>query len=248
MNENVTCVLLHGRSASGKTETARQVIRGRFGTTTVVMDHKQLAAPLRILHSIRTETAGPDSKSRQLWLIHGVLTDLFPYGSVNYEDVIELVYDIYDYPIQTAKNEEGQIVRDRDFMTSVADMIHSLYPNVFADYLVREIKRLAKDVGEDTPYRVVVSDFRLEDELNTFKENFETIVVNFDVSDTTQAKRLLKRDGQVLTERQKKHPTQQPLPTEFFDYSIDTETLSLDEQIDQTLKIIESTIKQDANA
>ncbi len=254
MNENIRCILLNGKSGSGKSTVARefagqvQHLKRPDGTThtSIHWDHKYLAAPLAILHTIRTDTQGLDAKSRQLWLIHNALTDLFPYGSIDYEELIKLVYDIYEYPMKTIVNEEtGKLVRDRNFMTDVADVCHKLYPNVFAHKLIRDIEAdfrvLDKDpkweeTGVRPQYNVVVSDLRLEAELEAFQGKFEKLtLVKFNVSELEARRRLIERDTFALTETQSAHPTQSTVfDNSLFDLVIETDTLSADDVIAMT--------------
>ena len=254
MIENIRCVFLHGKSGAGKTQTARKIIPpGREnpgvqeGSVLRMWDHEQLAAPLVALHSIKTDTVGNDSDNRQLWLIDDILGNLFPYATVPYDDLIELVYDIHAYPLVIGSNHDGQAVRDRNFMTYTADRCHELYPNIFADYLARKIQNNYRMLEKEHPeplveYNVLISDLRLRPELELFKSKFSDVtVIKLEVSEDIRANRLLERDGWALTNEQLAHPTQSsPFTEDEFDQIVNTDTLSLTDQASMIMQYLEN--------
>ena len=136
MDSKIRCVLLHGPSGSGKTETAKNIASPtglksafKYKDATILFDHKFLAAPLVDIHTIKTETKGPNEFNRQLWMIHDTLLNVFPPLSIGFDDFIETVYDAQAWDLKIKYHEE-KIVRDRDFMTGFADICHGLLENL----------------------------------------------------------------------------------------------------------------------
>lgn len=245
--ENLICVLLHGPSGAGKSETAKLIaapngVRSETISSShkIFWDYRVLAAPLNEMHTIKTNVVGADLEDRQLWLLHDVFVNLFPIGSVNFADFIELIYDTQAYPLQLLEDVHGHHIKDRDFMTFTADACHKLYPNIFATYLSKSIiqnyKAIERSQAEDDllfKNIVVVADLRLVPELETFKDlNCKLITIKLNVSDEEQDIRLLNRDNRVLSESQRKHETQiSPFTNQDFDLVLQTDDYDLASQV-----------------
>ena len=242
---SITCVLFHGPSGSGKSSVAYALGSAegltkveKFGDKKLIWEHKALSTPLLKLHSARCYTKGENEVDRMLWLVDDVLHNLVPPQSMSYEDFIELIYDVVSFPINPTENEQGQLVRDRNFFTGVADLIHSRVPDgkAFARALAKEISashsyNKVEYPNEDLQEIFIVSDLRLRPEYEFFKMMLDPITIQFKVSPETQARRMVERDGRVLTEEQKQHATQiSPFKDEEFDLTIDTDNMSVEEQ------------------
>lgn len=247
MSDQPICVLIHGPSGSGKTQVARTIATSegvqrleRINNTNVIWDYKALSSPLGELFTTKTTIKGDDEESRQLWMILHILEDLFPYNSISFGELYNLIMAIYAYPLELKTNDQGDLVRDRNFMTNVADMCHALYFNPFAKHLIRKIRAESSlsDVIDGNPSQriIVVPDLRLVRELEAFEQSdFSLIKIKFDISHDLQVERLIKRDSDPLTPEQLQHETQlSEFHDDDFDIVIKADNLSLADQISMT--------------
>lgn len=284
VNPQLAFVLFNGPSGSGKTQTAKGVAapagvpqQFRRDNHLIRMDHKSLASPLVGLHSIKVRTKGEGAANRQLWLIHDTITDLIPPLSADFTDTMELVYDIQAYPLKVSYKED-EMVRDRNFMTNIADACHNLVHNPFAKRLIREAEKETRaaaeeieqtltnnpaaygfekgykfEEGEEVQFTnvVLVSDLRLMRELKGFLRTRHTVrTILLKMEETTQRSRLIERDGKNLTEDQKTHETQVfNFEEGKFDLVVNTDTIDLNEQIETVGNyIFEQLLGVDVNA
>lgn len=248
--KHILCVLLHGPSGSGKSQTAKEiavpngvVTSWKQNHTKVVMDHKFFAAPISEIHSIKIKTLGFKATDRQLWMIHEVLRDVFPPLSISFEDFIELIYDAQAWDLNW-HNHDSEIIKDRDFMTDFADKCHHLMDNPFARTLVRSIK---KDINKDYElgdnnllYVPIISDLRLRRELNFIESQFDNIIkIKLDASLGKTNERLLNRDKKTLTNQQLLHETQvSPFEDHEFDLIVQSDEINLQAQIEVVRRFI----------
>lgn len=245
---DVTLVLLHGPSGSGKSETAKGIaapegiiLTKEYKDTIVKFDTMALSSPLIEMHSIKRNTQGHNAQDRRLWLLSQIVGEVIPPLNASFEDYIELIYDIESYNLNI-KTNDGVEIRDRDFMTGIADMCHSMVKDPFCRHLTNRVRderrRHLENHTEDKPfhYLVIVSDLRLRRELNYFQNQFQnTILIKLDVDENTQKQRLLNRDGFLLTQNQESHETQtSPFNDEEFDLVVNSRNLSLEDQISMT--------------
>jgi hypothetical protein len=266
MNENTHIFCFNGISGSGKSECARRIVpSAHFGTWNkdhIFWDHKQFASTLKELHSIKTTIRGTDAQNRKLWMIDQACREIISPLSLSYEDFIETIYDIVSYPL----NLKGDLgANDRDFMTNVADMMHKLSPNCFAESLARSINldimrvdseyweysdKSIEPVPEKATKIFVVSDLRYREELETLKKlDAKVHVVKFDISPEIQRERLLDRDGFMLDGNQLLHPTQISPFTEYdVELIINAGKLNAADQANMMKEYIINTIKETANA
>lgn len=254
---NLVCVLFNGSSAAGKTQTARGIaapqglgLEENYSGTLVSWDFRPLASTLAEMHSIKVDVQGNDYQSRQLWMLHQVLTDLFFPNSVDFDDFIELLYDIASYPLNITYDSNDRMVRDRDFMTTIADACHSLKPNIFANNLTNKIlqdfKVFTREHQDlDAKKIVIVPDLRLMPELESFEKiGCKLIKIRFEIPKEVQESRMIQRDGKQLTPKQQAHPTQSfQFDDSLFDLTIDCASgLSLKDQISMTKAFITNTV------
>jgi hypothetical protein len=263
-NTHIFC--FNGISGSGKTECARRIVPsaslGNWDRNHTSWDHKQFASTLKELHNIKTTIQGTDAQNRKLWMIDQACREIISPLSLSYEDFIETVYDITSYPL----NLKGDLgATDRDFMTNVADMMHKLSPNCFAESLARSIRldviRLDSDyydysdraydpVPEDLTKIFIVSDLRYREELEVMKKlDAKVHVIKFEIAPDIQRERLLDRDGFMLDDNQLSHPTQiSNFTKDDVDLTINAGKLTAVDQAAMMKEYIMNTIKETANA
>lgn len=237
------CVGFSGKAGSGKTETAKALIPQqtyvysdveKFPET--MWDHYWFSAPLYEMANIKMNIEGADTESRKLYLLHNVLNGLMA-QRIPYEDLVELVYDIYAMPCVV----EG--MKPRTFLTHSSDIIKATgYVDCFSDYVKRRIRndyiRIEHDAernDQDVPWYIgIVSDVRYPREAEMVKSHQNSILIKFETSDEVREQRLLNRDGVLLTSTQRQHNSEtgfDDIPDECYDYIINTDGLTLEEQM-----------------
>lgn len=238
---NVFPVLINGKAGAGKTATAKGIVwpggegvgtfaPRKMGDMTYFMNTYALASPLAEMKRVKTDTTGKNAIERQLWLIDDICDNLFPKFSCAYEDYVELVYDIVAYPLK----EDS---KNRDFYTQIGDRCNELYKHVFIENTIRNIikdyKIATKDDHEDAIFIPIISDTRLQPELDLFKERFNTVnFIKLDVSEHIRQERLQKRDNEPMRMDQSQHPTASYEFSEgSFDLIVNGDTLDLNDQV-----------------
>ena len=253
---------LAGPAGSGKTSTADGIIKAEGAmwseTGDVVWDHLYHAMPLYEYAAIRLKTTGTDSKNRQLHMIHSLTQELLG-TRVDYDDLIELVYDIYSMPIPS----EG---KPRSFLQDVGSMLRAYDPDCFARWAVNKAYQRFHDWLQfsdrnqvsnrdlEKPFVVLLSDVRLMNEVNIIKKQPNNFLIRLDASERVLNGRLFARDQVVLTDQQRNHESEAVGRSEEFinsmDLLIDTTSLSLEEQVpfvrDEILKAVGITRKVNA--
>lgn len=198
-------------------------------------DHLWCAMPLYELASIRTKVSGVNQQSRQLHQIHDVLRDVFRM-SIDYDDMVELAYDIYSLPIR----EDGG--KPRSFLQQAGSLMRAYDPDCFAKWVVNKSqsnfreRRMNEHDTENTSYVyiTVVSDVRYLNEATLISQQRNSMLIYLDVSDQEAKARLLDRDGFVLSSEELSHESEADRQTEefmrLFNIHIETDNLSPKEQ------------------
>lgn len=229
-----------GPAGSGKTSTANK-IAGPGGVRSlgspILFDHYFLAKPLYDIVSTKRMIEGEDAKSRKLYEIHDTVSEIIG-RSVEYDDLVELVYDIY--AMDAGLDGES---KPRSFMQQVGDMLRGAYEDCFVDTVIRRSALqwadtvnavLDSDEPLPTPYNfILISDTRRLNEFNKLRAQQNCILVRLEASRETLNQRLIERDGHGMTEEQWNHPTEteaNEVPKDWFDLVLDTNELSLNEQ------------------
>jgi len=204
---------LAGKALTGKTSAAEaispkaKIVSSDLG---MIWDHIYFALPLYELASIRKNVIGTRKETRQLYGIHDTLYDLFggsPIASVpSYEDMVELVRSIYTLPIEP----EG--IKPRGFLQKAGDLCREMEVNCFSDWAIRKansIHRLYKSSLEEdvqpSPFTVIISDVRMVNEAEAILSSENGILVCYTASDEVRKERMIKRDGQLMSEEHLSH-------------------------------------------
>lgn len=251
MTSGPIIVGLSGQAGTGKTSVAENIVpKGRIGieNSDLVWDHIFFALPLYELASIKTTVRGLRQRERQLYGIHSVIYDLFggsPIGNVpDYDELISLVYKIYNIPIETD-------IKPRTFLQTAGDLCRELDPDCFVNWAFRKANSLHKvyidslDEEESAlPFVVVISDVRFFNEGNAIASNENGILINFTASESVRNERLYGRDGYLMSDKQKTHVSENQidLVQEISDIIIDTDNMSVDEQSKNTINFIKGAL------
>lgn len=250
-----------GNAGSGKTETARAIVpassfasygdvdrNNQLGDAFphTVWDHYWLSLPLYEMYEIRTKTIGVDQKDRILYALSDVVNEIMK-KNIPFDDMIELVYSIYSFPIDS--NEE----KPRNFLTGVGDLCRNLHNECFIDYIKYKLLDLWRGhqveygrLNQDPPlYIPIVSDVRMLHEAQMILDQPNHLLLKFNVSEKVQAQRLTERDGQTISPEQLSHDTETSLndiPEDWFDFIIDTDELTLEDQAKMVYTLIANTV------
>ena len=262
-NENSPIIIgFAGKAGSGKTSVAENIIpKGSIETFKygIKWDHIFFALPLYELSAVRRNIMGDREQSRKLYAIHEVLYDIFGSSSIgkipNYDDFIEMVYDLYSLPIEP----EG--VKPRTFLQNAGDICREFDTDCFTNWGIRKAKSIyrkhiidsrliAKDESyeEDQKIAIIISDVRFENEAQAILDQPNGILVCFDASEETLNDRIIKRDGQSMNSEQISHKSEQYIDSikKMATIVINTDNMNVEQQTSETLKLIG--VKEEINA
>jgi len=251
---------LAGKAGSGKTSVAEYLVpKGCIQTTAgnIKWDHIFYALPLYEMASIKKNIKGEKEQSRKLFALHEVIYDIYGNSSLgnipDYDRFIQLVHDINNLPIET----EG--VKPRAFLQKAGDMCRSFDVNCFTSWAINRAKKIYRntttnsenliDVVNDNVVAILISDVRYLIEANSILQQPNGFVVYFDAAQETLNKRLIKRDGKLMATDEMIHSSERQVEQikDVASAIIDTNNLDLDQQILQTVQIINK-IKEGTNA
>ncbi len=243
-NDGPIFVSLSGPAGVGKTTTANliapKLVRDDVHATMdtyvpVLYDHFSLAAPLHELVGVRRLTQGFDSKSRQLHGIFDIVYSILGI-TVDFEDLIELVYDLYDMDAGTTDDP-----KPRTYMQTAGDLVRKLDTDAFVNHVLRKANVLHDEAGKVADefhngrmprHFVMISDARRTNEFAKLDQH-NHIKIRMNASRQTLNERVMDRDGIVMTEEQWNHPTETEangLGDDYFDFVIDTDDITSREQ------------------
>ncbi len=242
---------LAGRAGSGKTSVAEVLCpKGSIQTNSsgIIWEHIFYALPLYELASIKKNIMGMNEESRKLFAIHEVLFEIYGKSSLghipNYHIFVEKIQQIYDLPIEP----EG--IKPRTFLQTAGDICREGYSDCFCHWAIVKSSELYKNAikdhsDDDTPVCIIISDVRFLNEAESILKQPNGIVINFDASDQTLKDRIFKRDGVHMTDEQLNHSseTHNFYIRENATYTINTDSLSIEQQTQATLDIMKNHIK-----
>lgn len=246
---------LAGKAGSGKTSSAdalcpkasmEKVSNG------IIWEHIFHALPLYELAAIKKNIKGFNGASRKLYSIHEVLFEIYgktALGSIpDYETFVKKVKQIYDLPIE----EQG--IKPRTFLQKCGDICRDGYPECICHWAIMKSIELYRknsywsskeDEDNDTPICVIVSDVRFVNEAESILKQPNGIIVTYDASNSVLQDRIFKRDNIFMTEEQLNHSSEQQidLVKNISTYIIDTDSLSIEDQAKETLKLVKQHIE-----
>lgn len=231
---------LSGEAGTGKTVTADTLVpQGAVRMTDLYWwDHKYLAMPLYEMVSIKRDISGERADERIRHELHMVLHDLFGksilYGLPDYDELVELVYDISAMPMDMSGK------KPRSFLQDAASLCRAIDKDVFAKWVVRALKRdNAWATENEKQYVGIVSDIRMPNEAKAIINQPNGIVIRLTASEHVRHERLLDRDGQLMTAKQQSHESERvkDIPNEFISHTLDTDDLSIKDQAQLVLKV-----------
>lgn len=234
---------LSGNAGVGKTITARgmakQGIVGIEESAGIIWDHSFFALPIYEFASIRRDIEGGDRIQRQLYETMKTLLKMFPspiYGAPDFEVLVQLTNDIVNAPIKLNSDD-----KPREFLQMVGDICREQKASVFADYIERLFKSRGVELLNEYPdyeYIMLVSDLRYPNEAEMIMKQERGLVIKLEASDEVRRERLMKRDGKPMTEQQSAHSSEQFVNITPFDIALDTNDLSVEDQILDVRNII----------
>lgn len=241
---------LCGQAGTGKTSVANMLVPKAQQSLTheededmappIEMDHLFFAMPLYELANIKRFITGEKSRDRMRFEIHNVLYDLFGgsplYGVPPYDEFTGFVTHVAGMPIERDLDK-----KPRTFLQDVGTLCREVQENCFVNWVRKTvIKRgaIAADLEHD--YLCIVSDIRMPNEAEMIMDQTNGIVIKFDASDQVRELRLMNRDGFLMSEVQAQHVSEQveTISSEFITASLDTDTLTLEEQAIATKNLL----------
>jgi hypothetical protein len=233
---------LAGSAGSGKTAVANalapsgQVVdeSNKFWTKL------SFALPIHRIVAARQKIQGVDAFSRQCYEIHNTLNDVFR-GALTYDELVDLTYEVVALTCQP----EG---KPRSFMQYVGtELCRDINPDVWVQWMDRKISEefrfftIEQERSEETDpdyiwkdFCVAIDDVRFANECYYVSTLHNSCLLRFEVSSTLAAKRIATRDGAPITFEQTNHASElglKEVPDDVFDAIIDTNDLSLKEQV-----------------
>ena len=248
MSKNLHIIGLAGRAGSGKTSVAEAIVpKGSFDSIKygAKWDHIFFSLPLYEMFSAKKNIEGHNKESRIKYAIHETLFDLYgksPIGIIpDYDDLVAKVNEIYNLKIDSSES------KPRSFLQKAGDICKEGYPDCFARWAIRKshlihsqyLSSLEED-EEEKPFYVIISDVRYTNEANSIIYTVNGKVIYFDASDDTLSDRLLKRDGQLMNDKQSSHSSEQSLidVKDLSSIIINTDNMSVEDQVQETIKSI----------
>lgn len=240
---------LAGKAGSGKTSVAEKICpKGSIGSSVVrgiTWDHIFYALPLYEIASIRRSIKGYNESSRKKHHIHNVLYDLYggtPIGNMpDYDMLVSQVKELLDLPMEPEEQ------KPRSFLQKAGDICRRDHPDCFAEWAItKSVKRYMAhaaswDDEEDvTPFGIIISDVRFVNEAKSIQKMPNGLVFYFSATQEVLDKRLMKRDGRISTKEQDSHRSESESSEveKIADIIISTDHLTLEEQVNETLNLI----------
>jgi gluconate kinase len=239
---------LSGKAASGKTSVAEQIVpKARINNSDghIIWDHIFFTLSLYEIATIKKTTLGFRQKDRQLFSIHEVLFDLFggnALGNIpDYRHFIDIVEQLHNLAIEP----EG--IKPRSFLQKAGDLCRLYDPEIFAKWAIYKSTKMHRSIissegFQDNPKHVgiIISDVRFKNEADKILSQPNGMIIYFDASDEVRNERMMKRDGHLMTAEQSSHKSEKEcdLVKEISSAIIVTDDLSIDEQTNKTLEII----------
>lgn len=250
---------LSGKAGSGKTSVAEALVpKGSFDTKIygAKWDHIFYALPLYEMASIKKNIMGDNAESRKLHALHDVLYEIYGRSTLSnvphYNLFVEKVKEIYNLSIDL----EG--VKPRTFLQTAGDICRQHDPNCFSNWAIiksnliyrQYVKDLIKSESEESisPMYILISDVRYVNEAETILKQPNGIVITFDAHQDILDERILKRDGKLMDLKQSNHSSEQQIKEikEISSAIINTDNMTLEEQVEATLSSLGIGIKSNA--
>lgn len=247
---------LCGKAGTGKTSVANIIVPSHTikydKASRTIWDHTFFALPLYEMASIKRITKGEKQEDRILFQLHEVLFDVFGnsplYGAPDYDDFVSLVKEIADLPMPFSDE-----VKPREFLQKAGEICRSKYEACFTQWTKRKAyQRCSSLLGNQEEedfyenYACIVSDVRYENEAEMISSLPNGILIRFDASIDVRLDRLYKRDGYRMPDEQLNHKSEQVelIPDSMLNAIINTDTMTLEQQAQETIKTIQKEISK----
>lgn len=243
---------LAGKAGSGKTSVAEKICPKASvvitDSSSIAWQHIFYALPLYEIASIKKSIRGINERSRKMYAIHDVLYDLYggtPIGfAPDYDVLTRMVTHVESMPIEP----EG--IKPRDFLQRVGDLCREHRATCFSEWAIMQSSKMHRryvssfaDESLASPYAIIISDVRLENEADSILRQPNGVVIVFDASEETLNNRIIKRDGRPLSEEHRNHSTEKQIDIikQKASFVLNTDHMSLEEQTSSTIKLITNT-------
>lgn len=242
MNPDYPIIIgLGGKAGVGKTVTAEGLVPRKSvridEENMLVWDHIYFALPLYELATIRREVQGENATERQLYLTMEKYLDIFAspiYGGPAFSELVELTYETVEFPISEDPSE-----KPREFLQMVGtEKCRALNPDVWTQWLSRTVNRRFAPYMDSHRYIMIVSDVRFPNEAEMIMNHPNGLMIKLEASDETRQERLERRDTVPMTEAQSNHSSENLVNVMPFDTRVDTDGLSIEDQVAQVYDII----------
>lgn len=243
MNSDYPIVVgLGGLAGVGKTVTAENLVPGKMirfdHEHGLIWDHLFFAIPLYSLASIRQTVLGELQEQRQLYQVMEKYLDLFNspiYGGPEFAELVELAYETVEFQMPTNEDE-----KPREFFQFIGtDRCRMLTPDVFVSWIERTInQRFSQYVDHDYDYIALISDVRFPNEGKMIMNQPNGLVIKLDAQPEIRAKRISKRDGKEMNPEHMAHKSETAVLDMPFDIKMNTDHLSIEEQVSEVSEII----------
>lgn len=252
--DNLFVVGFAGQSSTGKTTTAGSIVPRASVTyedADVVWSHLYFALPLYQMATARQNIEGYMAFDRMMYEIHQVLLDAFGdnplFGAPPYDDLVQLVYQISEYPIP----EEG---KPRDFLQYVGtDLCRAYDQDCWVKWMRKKIDKEHRELiiqrrldgleeDDDPVFGVIISDVRFPNEAEFIKSFPNSRLIGFTARPEVVKQRQANRDGYAMTDAQSGHPSEASVPDidkSLFDAIIDTSDITIEQQVEQVRSLIQ---------
>lgn len=235
---------LAGSAGSGKTSTADAIAplaRVNDDSELIVWNHISFALPLYQMVAARRKIEGAQRLDRIKYQLHATLLEVFGenpiFGAPPYPQLVELVTELASLPV----SPEG--TKPREFLQHAGDLCREVDPNCFASWARRRALKLYREHRLDElqygsehgarPFGVVISDVRFPNEARMILDQPNGVLVRLDASPATRQARIEARDGnaELALLRHASETSLADIPEEWFDYVVDTDAMTLSDQI-----------------
>lgn len=235
---------LAGQAGSGKTSTADAIAplaRVNDDTELIVWNHISFALPLYQMVAARRKIEGEQRLDRIKYQLHATLLEVFGenpiFGAPPYPELVDLVTELASLPVSA----EG--TKPREFLQHAGDLCRGVDPDCFVASARRRALKLYREhrIGElqygndhvTRPFGVVISDVRFPNEARMILDQPNGMLVRLDASPAVRQARIEARDGQshAALLNHASETALATIPEDWFDYIVDTDTLSLADQV-----------------
>ena len=171
---------------------------------------------------------------RVCYALHELLAEVLGssplYGAPSYHDLCGIVTQVAETYIPMDPD-----VKPRAFLQDVGSLCREWNKDCFVNYTLRKINQRFIQRNNDDGFAsiAIISDVRMENEAAAIANSPNGMVIKLEASYETRMDRLMRRDGTLPDHKLLDHATERIdlIPEEYFSRTIDTDGLSVKEQV-----------------